>query len=84
MNSSNSIISPNIFSDIYLKFIIYFPDLNTFFSDKEASFIYFLSSHGNHFIYKVDTINIITSFIEHFNDPVIFNPYVQYSKTSIV
>ena len=41
-----------------------------------------MSTHGNHFIYKADTINIITSFIEHSNNPVILNPYVQYSNTS--
>ena len=41
-----------------------------------------MSTHGHHFIYKADTINIITSFIEHCNDPVILNPYVQYSNTS--
>ena len=29
---------------------------------------------------KSDTINIITSFIEHCNDPVIFNTYVKYSN----
>ena len=41
-----------------------------------------MSTHGHHFIYKADTINIITSFIEHCIDPVILNPYVQYSNTS--
>ena len=82
VKSPNSIISPNILMNIYLKFIISFTYLNPFLSDKEASFIYFMSTHGNHFIYNYDTINIITSFIEHCIDPVILNLYVQYSNTS--
>ena len=82
VKSSNSIIYPNILMNIYLKCIISFTYLNPFLSDKEASFIYFMSTHGNHFIYNSDTINIITSCIEHCIDPVILNPYVQYSNTS--
>ena len=82
MKSYNSIIHPNILMNIYLKFIIFFPYLNPFLSDRDAYFTYFLSTRGHNFIYKADTINIIASFIEHCNDPVILNPYVQYSKTS--
>ena len=82
MKSSKSIISPNIIMNIYLKFVISFPYINPLLSDKEASFIYFLSTHVHHFIYKAYTIYTITSFIEHCNYPVILNPYVQYSNTS--
>ena len=82
VKSSNSIISPNTLMNIYLKLVIYFTDINLFLSEKEDSFIYFLPTHGNHFIYKADTINTITSFIEHYNYPVILNPYVQYWNTS--
>ena len=39
-----------------------------------------MSTNGDHFIHKSDTINIITSFIEHCNDSVILNPSVQYSN----
>ena len=80
VKSSNSIISPNTLRNIYLKLVIYFPYLNLLLSDKEVSFIYFMSTHGHHFIYKADIINIINSFIEHSNNPVILNPYVKYSN----
>ena len=81
MKSYNSIISPNILMNIYLKFIVSFTDINPFLSEKEDSSIYFMSNHGHHFIYKAYTINTITSFIEHCNDPVILNPYVRYANT---
>ena len=82
VKSSNPIISPNILINIYLNFIISFPDVNPFLSEKRAPFINFLSTYVHHFLYKADTINIITSFIENCNDPVILNLYVQYSNTS--
>ena len=41
-----------------------------------------MSTHGHRSIYKSDTINIINSFINYWNNPVILNLYVQYSNTS--
>ena len=82
VKSSKSIISPNIIFNIYLKFIIFLPGINPFFSNKNSSLIYFMSTHGHRSIYKSDTINIINSFINYWNNPVILNLYVQYSNTS--
>ena len=72
---SKAAIYPNILIKCHIYLLIYCTAISLLLSDKQYLFTIFLSTHGNHSIYKSDTITFITEFLKNWHAPFILKPY---------